>query len=83
MVKVFLAAFLALIGLWLWRMANSWSTEGEIPKDWVESVDPQPVHRDDPHFDKAVAWQKIMAILVWFFSGLFIVSIGFELTGNL
>jgi|TARA_R110000751_G_scaffold2018_13_gene9757 hypothetical protein len=81
--KLLLAAVFALIGLWLWRMANSWSESDEIPKDWVESIDPHPVGRDDPHFGKAVAWQKLMAIMAWFFAGLFVLSIGFEMTGNL
>ncbi|TMM49694.1 hypothetical protein [Qipengyuania marisflavi] len=82
-VKLFLAAVFALIGLWLWRMANRWSMDGEIPKEWVKSIDPQPVARDDTHFGKVVAWQKLMALMAWFFAGLFVLSIGFELTGNL
>ena len=81
--KLLLAVVFALIGLWLWRMANRWSDNGEISKEWVESIDPQPVGRDDPHFGKAVAWQKLMALMAWFFAGLFVLSIGFELTGNL
>ena len=82
-IKLLLLAFFALLGVWLWRMANRWSAEGEIPKEWVESLDPQPVGRDDRHFSKAVAWQKVMALFAWFFAGLFVLSIGFELTGNL
>jgi hypothetical protein len=82
-VKLFLTAVFALIGLWLWGMGKRWSADDEIPKEWVESVDPQPVGRDDPHFGKVVVWQKIMAFLAWFFGGLCFVSIGFELTGNL
>jgi len=82
-VKLLLAAFFALLGLWFWRMANRWSADGEIPKEWLDSVEPQPVGRDDRHFSRAVAWQKMMALLAWFFAGLCVLSIGFELTGNL
>ncbi len=82
-VKLVLSAVFALIGLWLWRMADRWSENGKIPKEWVESINPQSVGRDDPHFGKAVAWQKLMALMAWFFAGLFVLSIGFELTGNL
>ncbi len=64
-------------------MANSWSTKGEIPKEWVESIDSQPVGRDDPDFSKAVAWQKFMAVMVWFFAVLFVLSMAFELAGKL
>jgi preprotein translocase subunit SecG len=81
--KAFLATLFAVIGLWLWRMASTWSTNGKIPKDWVESVDPLPVCPDDPHFVNAIAWQKIMAVLAWLFVGLFVISIALELTGNL
>ncbi|MXO50811.1 hypothetical protein GRI42_05765 [Erythrobacter gaetbuli] len=81
--KVLLAAVFALIGLWLWRMARRWSVNEEIPKEWVESIHPQPAGRDDPNFGKAVAWQELMALMAWLFAGLFVLSIGFELTGKL
>ena len=82
-VKLVLSAVFALVGLWLWRMANTWSENGKIPKEWVESIDQQPVGRNDPHFGTAGAWQKLMALMAWLFAGLFVLSIGFELTGNL
>jgi len=63
-------------------MANRWSKNGEIPKDWVEAVEPQPVRRSERGYRAMIVWQKAMAVFAWLFAGLFIVSIGFELIGN-
>ncbi|MCL4673742.1 MAG: hypothetical protein KJZ64_12590 [Sphingomonadaceae bacterium] len=81
--KLLLAAFFVMLGLWFWRMANRWLANSEIPQEWVELVDPKPVRRDDRYFGRTAAWQKVMALLAWFFAGLFVLSIGFELTGTL
>ncbi|MCD1621437.1 hypothetical protein [Citromicrobium bathyomarinum] len=64
-------------------MANRWSANGEIPKDWVEAAEPQPVSLGERGFRDVVIWQKILAVLAWFFAALFVISIGLELTGFL
>ncbi|WP_341711637.1 hypothetical protein [Erythrobacter sp.] len=79
--KAFFAALLAVFGLWLWRLAERWSSAGEIPKDWVDSVEPRPISSRDSNFGMAVVWQKAMAALFWVFASLCVISIGLELTG--
>ena len=81
--KLFLATLFFAIGLWIWRLANRWSANGEIPKEWIEAAKPKAARRDDPYFGKTVMWQKLMAVLAWLFAGLFVLSIVFELTGKL
>jgi hypothetical protein len=73
--KLWLGGMMATIGLWFWRLAKKWSEQGEIPKEWVESVKSRPWFRADRGFGAMIAWQRAIAIMFWFFSGLIGLSI--------
>lgn len=79
--KIFLAATLAAIGLWMWRLADRWDEQGEIPSEWVEGSKLHTVKRMDRGFRSSLIWQKIMAILAWLFGALIVISIILQLMG--
>ena len=73
------AIVFGLLGLGLWRQGEGWKQQGEIPKDWVEAIEPKPVLKGEPGFHAAVTWQKTMSVVAWFFAALCILSVIFQL----
>ncbi|OHD09135.1 MAG: hypothetical protein A3E77_15975 [Sphingopyxis sp. RIFCSPHIGHO2_12_FULL_65_19] len=82
-VKAASAIALSLLGLWFWRQAATWHDQGEIPEEWVEMRRPRPWRRADKGFRAAVVWQRVMAVLVWFFALMFVASIALQIFGVL
>ncbi len=79
--KIFLAATLIAIGLWMWRHADRWDERGEIPSEWVEGSNLHTVKRMDRGFRSSLIWQRIMAVLTWLFGALIVISIILQLIG--
>jgi hypothetical protein len=82
-VKIFGIVVFGILGRGLWRQGNKWKANGEIPKEWVEAKVPKPVLRGESGFYAAIAWQKAMGVLVWFFAALLALSIVLQLMGIL
>ncbi|MES2337179.1 MAG: hypothetical protein V4537_03670 [Pseudomonadota bacterium] len=79
--KLCAAAVLAAVGLQFWKTATRWSEQGEVPEEWIESVKPSPLRRDEPSFGPMIVWQKAMAVMIFFFAGLCVLSVPLQLLG--
>ena len=80
-VKLLAGLALAVVGRAIWTAATGWKEKGEIPEEWVESVRPRPWRRSDPGFLAFIGWQRAMAVLVYMFAGLCLLSAILQVTG--
>ena len=80
-IKALAGMIFAVIGLRFWRIANEWNENGEVPKGFIEDVDPKPLLKGERGFQAAISWQRFTSVLIFMFAGLFALSIILQLMG--
>ena len=79
--KLFGAGVLTTVGLHFWKAAMRWDEQGEVPKEWIERVSPEALKRDERGFATMIVWQKAMAVMIFFFASLCLLSVPLQLLG--
>lgn len=72
--KIVFGVTCAIIGRAMWRQAAQWKAEGVVPPEWNDGVAGK-VRRDGP--DIVIGFHKGLAILMWLFSLICVVSLIF------
>jgi hypothetical protein len=73
--KIIMALLCICWGVFVWRKAARWKADGFVPSEWNDGLGPAKVRQDRP--DAFIAFQKGLAILLWLFALLCVVSLIF------